>query len=165
MAPQVAPKSIAWLARLPNLLIARTFSKAYGLAGLRVGFGLAHPNVIDLLNRVRQPFNVSSVAQAAALAALGDTAHLQRSVALNTAGMRQICEGLTRLGLSYIPSFGNFLSFRIGGATAMYQRLLKRGIIVRPVANYGMPEYLRVSIGLETENDKFISALAGAMQE
>ncbi len=165
LAPQVAPKSIDWLARFPNLLIARTFSKAYGLAGLRVGFGLAHPNVVDMLNRVRQPFNVSSVAQAAALAALGDRAHLQRSVELNARGMRQICEGLQRLGLSYIPSFGNFLSFRIGGATAMYQRLLKRGIIVRPVANYGMPDYLRVSVGLEEENDKFLSALAGAMQE
>ena len=165
LAPDVAPNSIAWLARFPNLLIARTFSKAYGLAGLRVGYGLAHPGVIDLLNRVRQPFNVSSVAQAAALAALGDHVHLQRSVTLNTSGMQQICEGLKRLGLSYIPSFGNFLSFRIGGATTMYQRLLKRGIIVRPLANYGMPEYLRVSIGLESENDKFLSALTGAMQE
>jgi histidinol-phosphate aminotransferase len=165
LAPQVAPQSIAWLARFPNLLIARTFSKAYGLAGLRVGFGLAHPSVVDMLNRVRQPFNVSSVAQAAALAALGDRAHLQRSVELNARGMQQICAGLNRLGLTYIPSFGNFVSFRIGGATAMYQRLLKRGIIVRPVANYGMPDYLRVSIGLETENDKFLSALASAMQE
>jgi histidinol-phosphate aminotransferase len=118
-----------------------------------------------MLNRVRQPFNVSSVAQAAALAALGDTAHLQRSVALNSRGMQQICEGLTRLGLSYIPSFGNFLSFRIGNATAMYQRLLKRGVIVRPVASYAMPEYLRVSIGLESENEKFLIALASAMQE
>ena len=165
LTPHVAPKSIAWLAHFPNLLIARTFSKAYGLAGLRVGFGLAHPNVIGMLNRVRQPFNVSSVAQVAAVAALGDHAHLQRSVALNKAGMQQICQGLQRLGLSYIPSFGNFLSFRIGGATALYQRLLKRGVIVRPVASYGMPEYLRVSIGLETENDKFLSALTSAIQE
>ena len=165
LAPQVAPKSIHWLTRFPNLLIARTFSKAYGLAGLRVGFGLAHPSVIGMLNRVRQPFNVSSVAQAAAVAALGDTAHLQRSVALNSAGMQQICTGLKRLGLSFIPSFGNFVSFRIGSATAMYQRLLQRGVIVRPIASYAMPEYLRVSIGLETENERFLSALASAMQE
>ena len=165
LAPAVAPKSISWLARFPNLLIARTFSKAYGLAGLRVGFGLAQADVIGMLNRVRQPFNVSSVAQVAAVAALGDTAHLQRSVALNSAGMQQICSGLKRLGLSFIPSYGNFVSFRIGSATAMYQRLLQRGVIVRPVASYAMPEYLRVSIGLETENEKFLSALASAMQE
>ena len=165
LAPDVAADSVNWLQRFPNLLIARTFSKAYGLAGLRVGFALAHPDVAGLLNRVRQPFNVSSVAQAAALAALGDKTHLQRSMALNTAGMQQICAGLQRLGLTFIPSFGNFLSFRIGSASAMYQRLLKRGVIVRPVANYGMPEYLRVSIGLEAENDKFLSALASAIEE
>ena len=164
LVPQVAPKSIEWLTRFPNLLIARTFSKAYGLAGLRVGFGLAHPDVIGMLNRVRQPFNVSSVAQVAAVAALGDHVHLQRSVALNTAGMTQICAGLKRLGLSYIPSFGNFVSFRIGNATAMYQRLLQRGVIVRPVASYAMPEYLRVSIGLEMENETFLSALTGVIQ-
>ena len=165
LAPEVAADSVSWLSRFPNLLIARTFSKAYGLAGLRVGFALAHPEVAGLLNRVRQPFNVSSLAQAAAVAALGDTTHLQHSIALNNAGMRQICAGLQRLGLIFIPSFGNFVSFRIGSATAMYQRLLKRGVIVRPIANYGMPEYLRVSIGLEVENDKFLSALASAIQE
>ena len=165
LAPEVAPDSVAWLKRFPNLLIARTFSKAYGLAGLRVGFALAHADVAAMLNRVRQPFNVSSVAQAAAVAALSDAAHLRSSVALNTAGMQQIIAGLIKLKLDYIPSFGNFLSFRIGNATAMYQRLLKRGVIVRPVANYGMPEYLRVSIGLEIENQKFLSALANAIQE
>jgi len=165
LAPAVAPDSVAWLKRFPNLLIARTFSKAYGLAGLRVGFALAHADVAAMLNRVRQPFNVSSVAQAAAVAALSDAAHLRSSVALNTAGMQQIIAGLIKLKLDYIPSFGNFLSFRIGNATAMYQRLLKRGVIVRPVANYGMPEYLRVSIGLEIENQKFLSALANAIQE
>lgn len=165
LAPEVASNSIEWLAHFPNLLITRTFSKAYGLAGLRVGFGLAHASVVGMLNRVRQPFNVSSVAQVAALAALGDTAHLQRSIALNTAGMRQICAGLQRLGLDFIPSFGNFLSFRVDRAAALYQRLLKRGVIVRPVANYGMPDYLRVSIGLESENEQFLSALAGALQE
>lgn len=165
LAPEVAADSIAWLKRFPNLMIARTFSKAYGLAGLRVGFALTHPAVAGLLNRVRQPFNVSSVAQAAAVAALADTAHLNRSIALNAAGMQQICAGLKRLGLTFIPSFGNFLSFRIGNTGAMYQRLLQRGVIVRPVANYGMPDYLRVSIGLEAENEKFLSALTSAMQE
>lgn len=165
LAPEIAPPSVSWLARFPNLLIARTFSKAYGLAGLRVGFALCHPDVADLLNRVRQPFNVSTVAQVAAVAALGDTTHLNKSVALNFAGMAQIIAGLKKLRLDYIPSFGNFLSFRIGNATAMYQRLLRRGVIVRPVANYAMPEHLRVSIGLESENEKFLTALAGALQE
>lgn len=165
LAPEVAADSVSWLKRFPNLLIARTFSKAYGLAGLRVGFALAHQDVAAMLNRVRQPFNVSSVAQAAAVAALGDAAHLHSSIALNAAGMRKITAGLNKLKLDYIPSYGNFLSFRIGNATAMYQRLLKRGIIVRPLANYGMPEYLRVSVGLEAENEKFLSALTGAMQE
>jgi len=165
LAPDVAPPSVSWLTRFPNLLIARTFSKAYGLAGLRVGFALCHPDVADMLNRVRQPFNVSTVAQVAAVAALGDTVHLNKSAALNFAGMEQITAGLKKLKLDYIPSFGNFLSFRIGNATAMYQRLLKRGVIVRPVANYALPEYLRVSIGLESENEKFLRALESALQE
>ena len=151
--------SIAWLKRFPNLLITRTFSKAYGLAGLRVGFALAHPAVADMLNRVRQPFNVNSLAQVAAAAALGDAAFLHQSYQLNQQGMVQLAEGFKRLGIGYIPSYGNFVSFRIGNATAMYQSLLRKGVIVRPVANYGMPEYLRVSIGLEAENAKFLQAL------
>ena len=105
------------------------------------------------------------MAQAAAVAALGDKVHLQRSIELNAAGMQQIDAGLQRLGLAFIPSFANFICFRIGSATAMYRRLLKRGVIVRPVANYGLPDYLRVRIGLEEENDQFLSALGSAMQE
>jgi histidinol-phosphate aminotransferase len=153
------PDSIGWLKRFPNLLVTRTFSKAYGLAGLRVGFALSHPAVADMLNRVRQPFNVNSLAQVAAAAALRDDAFLQQSYQLNRQGMEQITAGFKRLGIGYIPSYGNFVSFRIGNATAMYQSLLGKGVIVRPVANYGMPEYLRVSIGLETENAKFLQAL------
>jgi len=159
LADDIRPDSIGWLKRFPNLLITRTFSKAYGLAGLRVGFALAHPDVADMLNRVRQPFNVNSLAQVAAAAALGDTAFLQQSYQLNQQGMAQLTEGFKRLGIGYIPSYGNFVSFRIGNATAMYQSLLRKGVIVRPVANYGMPEYLRVSIGLEAENAKFLQAL------
>ena len=151
--------SIGWIRRFPNLLVTRTFSKAYGLAGLRVGFALAHPEVADMLNRVRQPFNVNSLAQAAAIAALGDEEHLRRSVEINRAGMRQLADGFRRLDIAYIPSFGNFVSFRIGNATGMYQSLLRKGVIVRPVANYGMPEHLRVSIGLEHENARFLQAL------
>jgi histidinol-phosphate aminotransferase len=157
--------SVSWLAKYPNLIISRTFSKAYGLAGLRVGYAIAHEQITDMMNRVRQPFNVNSIAQAAAVAALHDMDFVRQTYELNQRGMQQITDGLNKLGLSYIPSFGNFISFRIGGATAMYRRLLELGVIVRPVANYDMPDYLRVSIGLETENEKFLTALAQAIKE
>ena len=157
--------SVSWLKKHSNLVISRTFSKAYGLAGLRVGYAMANEQIIDMMNRVRQPFNVNSIAQAAALAALQDTDFVTRTYNLNQQGMQQIIAGLSKLGLSYIPSYGNFISFRIGGATAMYRRLLELGVIVRPVANYDMADYLRVSIGLEIENDKFLAALQQAIKE
>ncbi|MCG6932403.1 MAG: histidinol-phosphate transaminase [Gallionella sp.] len=157
--------SVAWLAEFPNLIISRTFSKAYGLAGLRVGYALADAQVADMMNRVRQPFNVNSIAQAAAVAALQDTEFVQQTHALNLRGMKQITGGLTGMGLEYIRSFGNFVSFRVGNAQHVYQRLLESGVIVRPVANYAMPEYLRVSIGLESENEKFLSALKQILGE
>lgn len=159
LAPDLRGDSVAWLKRFPNLVVTRTFSKAYGLAGLRVGYALAHEQVTDMINRVRQPFNVNSVAQAAAVAALRDVSFVKKTFDLNQRGMLQITEGLTRLGLEYIPSFGNFIAFRIGNATAMYRRLLELGVIVRPIANYDMPDWLRVSIGLESENAKFLAAL------
>ena len=165
--------SVGWLREFPNLIISRTFSKAYGLAGLRVGYALASESVADMLNRVRQPFNVNSVAQAAAVAALQDESFVKQTCELNRAGMEQITQGLTRLGLEYIPSYGNFVCCRVTnsdrngnkGAGPMYRRLLELGVIVRPIANYGMPDYLRVSIGLESENEKFLSALAQALGE
>ena len=155
--------SVRWLVHFPNLVITRTFSKAYGLAGLRVGFALAHPEVADLMNRVRQPFNVSSVAQIAAQAALDDREFVRESIEINRSGMRQIVEGLGRLGLQHIPSFGNFVSFRAGAAAQVYQRLLRQGVIVRPIGMYGLPEHLRVSIGLPAENERFLSALRMAL--
>ena len=157
--------SVVWLQRFPNLIISRTFSKAYGLAGLRVGYALSNAQVSDMMNRVRQPFNVNSVAQAAAAAALRDTSFVKRTFELNIRGMAQITEGLTKLGLDFIPSYGNFVSFKVGKAAAIYQRLLELGVIVRPIANYDMPEYLRVSIGLESENAKFLTALTHALGE
>jgi histidinol-phosphate aminotransferase len=157
--------SVSWLQEFPNLIVSRTFSKAYGLASLRVGYALAHPQVADMLNRVRQPFNVNSMAQAAAVAALQDADFVRKTFELNRRGMAQITEGLEKLGLEYIPSFGNFVAFRIGGATARYRRLLELGVIVRPIANYDMPDWLRVSIGLETENGKFLSALKQTIGE
>lgn len=159
LPPAVKADSITWLKRFPNLVITRTFSKAYGLAGLRIGFALAHADVADMMNRVRQPFNVNSLAQVAALAALQDQAFLTRSYELNQAGMAQLAEGFNRLAIPYIPSLANFVSFRVGNASGVYQSLLKQGVIVRPIANYGMPEYLRVSIGLQTENTKFLQIL------
>jgi histidinol-phosphate aminotransferase len=155
--------TLRWLEDHPNLIVTRTFSKAYGLAGLRVGFGVMHPEVADLLNRVRLPFNVNSLAQAAAQAALSDQAFVACSRELNDRGMSQLTEGFARLGLDHIPSVGNFVSVRVGAAPAIYQRLLKQGVIVRPLGAYGMPEHLRVSIGTESENAKFLSALRTAL--
>ncbi len=157
-------QSVSWLARFPNLLITRTFSKAYGLAGLRVGYALAAAEVADILNRVRQPFNVNSLALVAATAALDDTAFIERSYAANRLGMTQLVQGLNLLGIAHIPSHANFLAFRIGNATAMYRRLLAQGIIVRPIAAYDMPDYLRVSVGLATQNHQFLQALENALE-
>jgi histidinol-phosphate aminotransferase len=161
---QVAVDTVAWLKRFPNLVITRTLSKAYGLAGLRVGFALAHLDVADLMNRVRQPFNVNSLALVGAEAALNDVAFLTKSVAMNAQGLAQLTEGFERLGLSYIPSFGNFVSVDVGDGAAMFQFLLQQGVIVRPVAGYGMPRHLRVTVGLPHENERFLSALADGLK-
>ena len=154
---------VAWVRRYPNLLVSRTLSKAYGLAGLRVGFGIAQPGITELLNRIRQPFNVNSLAQAAAVAALQDREFLDRSARLNAQGYRQLTGAFDVLGLEYIPSFGNFVMFRVGddddAGARVNLALLKLGVIVRPVGNYGLPRWLRVSIGLPRENDAFITAL------
>ncbi len=155
--------SIAWLAEFPNLIVTRTFSKAYGLAGLRVGYAFAHPDIADILNRVRQPFNVNSISLAAAAAGLDDHEFVRRSYDLNQTGMRQLITGLTRLGISHIPSAGNFVSIKVEDAAGVFQRLLKLGVIVRPIAAYEMPDYLRVSIGLESENARFLEALAQSL--
>lgn len=154
------PDSIPWLARFPNLILTRTFSKAYGLAGLRVGFALAHPDVTDILNRVRQPFNVNILALAAATVALADRAHLEASLKLNQQGMQQWVEACAELGLEYIPSVGNFLCVDVGRPAApVYEALLREGVIVRPVANYGLPNHLRITLGLAQENRRAIAAL------
>jgi histidinol-phosphate aminotransferase len=152
-------EAISWINQFDNLIISRTFSKAYGLAGLRVGFGLCHADIADLMNRVRQPFNVNSVAQAAAVASLDDEDFVERSYALNQAGMAQLTQGFNKLGLEYIPSFANFVSFKVNNAASVNQKLLQNGVIVRPIANYGMPDYLRVSIGLFSENARFLEVL------
>jgi len=157
--------SVNWLGEFPNLAITRTFSKAYGLAGLRVGYALASREVADLMNRVRQPFNVNSLAQAAAVAALADQEFVQRSHDLNGRGMARITAGFGKMGVDFIPSFGNFVSFRVGDARSAYRRLLELGVIVRPIANYGMAEYLRVTVGLPEENERFLAALGQVLGE
>lgn len=163
LEPQFRYDSIGWLKKYPNLMVSRTFSKVYGLAGLRVGYALAAPGVADLMNRVRQPFNVNSLSLAAAAAAIGDEAFVSESYALNRRGMQQIVAGLQQLGLAHIPSYGNFVTFRVPAAAAVFRKLLESGVIVRPIANYGMPEHLRVTIGLESENVRFLDALRRAL--
>ena len=155
------PDGLEFLSAYPNLLVSRTFSKAYGLAALRVGYALSSAVVADVLNRVRQPFNVNSLALAAACAALQDTEYLAESRRLNDAGMHQLQEGFSELGLSWIPSRGNFIALDLGQVAApVYQGLLREGVIVRPVANYGMPNHVRITIGLPAENARLLEALA-----
>ena len=154
------PDAATWLNEFPNLIVTRTFSKVHGLASLRVGYGISDPRVADLLNRVRQPFNVNSLALAGATAALGDRDHIQASVALNRAGMDQLTTGFAKLGLGFIPSVGNFITVDLGSpAGPVNDALLRLGCIVRPVANYGLPNHLRISIGLEQENARLLTAL------
>lgn len=155
------PDAAAWLDAFPNLIVTRTFSKVHGLAALRVGYGISDPQLAELLNRVRQPFNVNTPAQLAAIAALGDAEHVRDSVALNDAGLTQLAAGFDRLGLGYIPSVGNFIAVDLGRpAGSVDQALLRAGCIARPVANYGLPNHLRVSIGRQEENTRFLAALA-----
>ncbi len=142
------PDGLTRLRDHPNLVVTRTFSKIHGLAGLRVGYGVAHPQVADVLNRVRQPFNVNIPALAAAQAALDDHDHIENSKGENAAGLAQLAEGLAELNLERIPSVANFVTFDCGGdALPVYEALLRDGVIVRPLGGYGLPNHLRVTIG------------------
>jgi histidinol-phosphate aminotransferase len=152
-----------WLARHPNLVVSRTLSKAFGLAGLRVGYGLASPGVAQVMNRVRQPFNVNHLAMVAACAALEDHEFIARSRAVNAAGLIQLRKEFGRLGLEYIEPFGNFITVRVGQAERIYQSMLAEGVIVRTIAGYGMPEHLRITVGLPEQNARFIAALERAL--
>lgn len=167
LAPALRYDSIAWVRQHPNLLVSRTLSKAYGLAGLRIGFGIAQPALTDLLNRVRQPFNVNSMAQAAAIAALNDAEFLKKSAQVNADGYQQLTQAFTAMQLEYVPSSGNFVLVKVGSEDSAGARvnlaLLKQGIIVRPVGNYGLPQWLRISIGLPQENAAFLVALKNAL--
>lgn len=155
--------TVGWIGDFPNLIITRTFSKIHGLAGLRVGFAVAAPEVADLMNRVRQPFNVNHLAIAAACAALDDHLFVAESYRLNRRGMEQIVAGLKRLGLEHIPSHGNFVTFAVPDGAAVNRKLLQQGVIVRPLGGYDLPNHLRVTIGLEAENARFLEALERAL--
>ena len=160
------PDTSLWLDEFPNLIVTRTFSKAHGLAALRIGYALAHPALTDLLNRVRQPFNCNAVAQAAALASLKDTIHIQNSVRSNKAGLEQLSQALADRNLDFIPSVGNFISFHPGAdGQTVYEALLRAGVIVRPVGNYGLPDYLRVTVSTQAENNRFITALDSVLEQ
>ena len=152
-----------WIAEFPNLVVCRTFSKIFGLAGLRIGYALASADVADLMNRVRQPFNVNNLAIAAAVAALDDHRFVAESYELNRRGMEQLTAGLKRLGLEHIPSYGNFVTFKAGDGAMVNQKLLQQGVIVRPIAGYGLPAWLRVTIGTESDNARFLEALEKAL--
>ena len=143
----------------------RTFSKAYGLAGLRVGYALAQPDGIDLLNKVRQPFNVNAMAQAAAVAALEDEAHLQATRRMLRDGRKQLMDGMRKLGLDPVDSVTNFILFPFKKAAGLTAALTKRKVIVRPMAGFGLPEHVRVSVGTAKENAQFLRALSEALIE
>jgi histidinol-phosphate aminotransferase len=156
--------ALPWLDSYPNLVLLRTFSKAYGLAGARVGYAVSHPEVAEVLNRLRPTFNVNTVAQAGAGAALADQAHMRDAVARTTQELHRVETALQRLGLWSAPSAANFLLVRVGErATAIYERLLRQGLIVRPLGGYGLPQYLRISIGLPAQNERLLQALPAAL--
>ena len=158
------PNGIPWLAEFPNLLVSRTFSKIYGLAGLRLGYGVASVEMADLLNRLREPFTVNNLALAAGAAALDDAEHVRRSRALNLAGLTALAETCQRLGLDFIPSVGNFISVDVGRPAApVFEALLRAGIIVRPLAPYDMPRHLRITIGTAAQMERLVAALPRAL--
>jgi histidinol-phosphate aminotransferase len=169
LEPKDQFESAQWVRKYPNLIVSRTFSKAYGLAGLRVGFAIAQPVVTDLMNRIRQPFNVNSLAQAAAIAALTDKAFLEKGAQNNRDGYRQLTAAFDELKLEYVPSYGNFVLVKVGDDDGAGSRvnlaLLKQGVIVRPVGAYGLPQWLRISIGLPEENARLIEALREALKK
>lgn len=159
------PDAVRLLQEFPNVVAMRTFSKVYGLAGLRVGYGVGHPDVIAMMERVREPFNVNSLALVAAEAALSDTAHVEKSVRANTEGREFFVRELAALGLPFVPTQGNFLMVEVGdGAQKCYEALLREGVILRPVAGYGFPRHLRATIGTAEENQRAIDALAKVLE-
>ncbi|NOQ88230.1 MAG: histidinol-phosphate transaminase [Gammaproteobacteria bacterium] len=160
MDEAIKPPIKLWLEEYPNLIVTQTFSKVYALAGLRIGYSMSNSEIADILNRVRQPFNTNMLAQAAAIASLDDDEHVGKSVEMNNAGKSYLQNSFSEMGLKALPTMGNFISVNVKqDGMALYQKLLQQGVIVRPVANYDMPEYLRVTIGTQQQNERFIETL------
>jgi len=160
MDEEIKPPINRWLQRFPNLVITQTFSKVYALAGLRIGYSISNSEIADVLNRVRQPFNTNVLAQTAAMASLDDSDHVIKSVAMNNTGKNFLQHAFEEMGLKYLPTMGNFISVNVAqDGLALYKKLLQQGVIVRPVANYAMPEYLRITIGAQQQNERFIATL------
>jgi histidinol-phosphate aminotransferase len=160
------PNGLEYLRAGRNVIVTRTFSKIHGLAGLRIGYGVARPEVIEWMNRARQPFNVNSLAQAAARAALADFGHVEKSRALNRAGMEYLTGALSALGVTCVPSVANFVLVLLQrDGAAVSQALMRRGVIVRPMAGYDLPHAIRVTVGLPSENKRFMVALQEALKE
>jgi len=151
------PDAIAWLARRPGTLVMRTFSKIYGLAGLRIGYGIGDPELVGYLERARRPFHVTRLAEAAAFAALDDTEHVERTQALNAEGIEYLTRELAELGIEVLPSDANFVLARSGSGT--YEALLREGIIVRPMQGFGLDDHIRVTVGLPEENERLVKTL------
>jgi histidinol-phosphate aminotransferase len=159
------PDASRWLHEFANLVVVRTFSKAYGLAGLRVGYALSHPSVAGMLNRVRQPFNVNLIALAAATAALADNEHLEKTLTTNRTGLAQLQAGFAALGVKHLPSAGNFVLIDCGRpAGPVYEAMLRQGVIVRPVGNYQLPQHLRITVGTQGQNERMLGALKQALR-
>jgi histidinol-phosphate aminotransferase len=160
MDENIKPPVKQWLEKFPNLVVTQTFSKVYALAGLRIGYSISNPEIADILNRVRQPFNTNMLAQAAAQASLNDVKHVTKSVKMNNAGKIFLQKTFEEMKLEYLPTMGNFISLNVKqNGLALYQKLLQQGVIVRPVANYDMPEYLRITIGTQQQNERFVETL------
>lgn len=159
------PSALSFLKTYPNLIISRTFSKAYGLAGARVGFSISSPEIADILNRARLPFNVNSLAMVGAIAALNDVEHIKNTVTLNKRGMLELQNGLKALNLAYIPSVGNFITVEVNDGLQVYQQLLHHGVIVRPLKAYDMPKHIRVTIGTSEHNSRFLTAIQAVMSK
>jgi len=165
MPDELKPDSSGLLKQFDNLILTRTFSKMYGLAGLRIGYSVSHPDVANMINRVRQPFNANLIAQEAALASLSDDLHVTNSITSNNLGLKQLADGFSELGLTSIPSIGNFITVDVmQNAMPVYEALLREGVIVRPVANYQLPNHLRITVGTESQNARALSALAKVLK-
>ena len=164
MDENLRPPVKQWLQKFPNLVVTQTFSKVYALAGLRIGYSISNPEIADVLNRVRQPFNTNMLAQSAAIASLDDAEHVSKSVAMNNAGKNFLQNAFSEMALNYLPTMGNFISVNVKqDGSALYEKLLQQGVIVRPVANYAMPEYLRITIGTQSQNERFVETLQSCL--